>query len=1138
MKRSFFYLGSSLFTLIIHNRMRISRDHQRRSTIEDNLANHSILSDHFQSIPLRIRPIFVYSRSILLLILIHTCGSLLPSLICAFYFLVSLGLALWWALGKHFGYAYLLIIRLLQIYSLVHFILFYLYQFPFFSQIVLKSESSLVKLLGLRILRQIPCFTHSNDHHWIVYIQPLIILILYWISTSEHHLSWKYHQSYLFRNNSQRSSSPTIDTFHLQSITDLFWLEPSTETYPNRPLTNSLLLAFISFILTKAYMLSIIAMLLWSITYHSYLTLPYLILACLIWLVPRSQYWCHVTSPIFSGYALILLIINYIHLLNFLDQDFSWRIHEIEFLHAKSEQFNQPSLKIYFKCSVKFLYTLFLLLSLRQRMREQDRQYDGNFYEHIQLIPPVPPSIKPPSDQSTSYLHRIRECFHAQCSTIYYEIYSIIYMGYANIWLYNLFFNWSRLLTILLTFILSYGSGSTPVAYRIIYMAFFLHYHLCYAFNQSLWNIYLFPFYISLILYSMFVLFLIYIYQFEQFKSFKTQLCFAHIQCEIFLSSLGIRHADQHILGMELFTPTAFLICIVMHIHFFHRQEKKHRFHSHSNLQMHSSIQIFTWLECLKKYYHTVENLLWSLGELLIYKFLLLIICFCFTKQTNISPMNFCVMLVFVLGLMFPSVQIFALGLYALTSAMHILMIMIVRLELFTIVGYVKNVCANSNSSRSDSSHYFSDLNPSLSTRLIAPLQWFGLWTTHPSDITLGQLITPCLFDFTEYSMKRILLDLDLAVVLGVAALQLVRRHHKGKTLSLNDLFHSTHFRLFPDIDIHSIHDSIYHTLKYLANYGTYRFGLELSLFASLCLIILRMDAIAVSHAMILFICILLPRVYVRRFWKCYRIFASICAVWLYLNALGENRRIDWMSIDCCFVGLPPVLCLKHLFDRSILTWFPREMWFQFKVYLYLSDYFEWRPLSEHLLSDFLLLIILTMQEINFTFEQQQIHVQTMGTNDDEDLSPYRPNLLHDFITNHSLSWSDCFSSFFYSYVYWFILIVLYMIVVYHQSSLYLLILLACFFLLWHGQTFLQRSFYRQKSFWRLLILAFFFLFLAHLLIQPLSCVFIQYTSVQYRCILINLFNVPCSIKSFRRIYADDCSDQNGWISMKGSTID
>ena len=689
-------------TLIAHHRTRISPDDVRQSSIEENPTNHSIFSEHFQSIPLRIRPIFVYCRSILLLILIHTCGSLLPSLISAFYFLVSLGLAFWWALGKHFDRAYLLIIRLLQIYSLVHLILLYLYQYPFVSKIVFESQTSLVRLLGLRALHQSPCFTFSDndDHHWIIYTQPFLILILYWITISEHHLTGKYHQkfqnllhqSYLPRNQSHRSSSSTSSRpFHLQSITDLFWLEPLNSLTPNQPLTNSLLVALISFILSKSYMLSIIAMLLWSITSHSYLTLPYLILACLIWLFPRSQYWCHFTSPIFSIYALILLIINYVHLLNLLDEKFFRRIDQTEFLP------NQPSLKIYLKCSLKFLYTLFLLLSLRQRMRERahhnHRQEDFNFYEHMQLIPPVRPSIQTPIDSSTSYLHRIQ----TQFSIIYYEIYSIIYTGDAYICFYNLFFNWSRFLTIILTFLLSYGSGSMPVAYRIIYMAFFLQYHLCYSFNEHLWNLYLFPFYISLILYSMFVLFLIYIYQFEHFHSFKTHLCFAHISCEFVLSSVGIRHADKHILGRELFTPTAFLICIVMHIHFFHRQERKHRVYSRINS---TNNQILTWLQCLKRFYRTMKNLFWSLGELCIYKILLLIICFCFTKQTNISPMNFLVMCMFVLALIFPVMQLFALGLYALLSAIHILMIMIVRLELFANVSYVKNLCSNSSFSK------------------------------------------------------------------------------------------------------------------------------------------------------------------------------------------------------------------------------------------------------------------------------------------------------------------------------------------------------------------------------------------------------------------------------------------------------
>jgi hypothetical protein len=225
---------------------------------------------------------------------------------------------------------------------------------------------------------------------------------------------------------------------------------------------------------------------------------------------------------------------------------------------------------------------------------------------------------------------------------------------------------------------------------------------------------------------------------------------------------------------------------------------------------------------------------------------------------------------------------------------------------------------------------------------------------------------------------------------------------------------------------------------------------------------------------------------------------------------------------------------LKHVFDRQISSWFPGRIWSQIKVYLYLSDYFEWRPLSEHLLPDLVLLIILAIQEKNFALEQQQVSVHEMGSNEDEDLTPYRPNLLHDFITNATLSWSNRYASFFYSYVYWLIIAYLYIVATYRQSLFYLLILLACFFLLWHGQAFLKRSFIQQKSFWRLLILSFFALFLSHLFMQPLSCILVHYTSIKYRCILINLFNVPCSIKRFRQLYANDCSEQSFWRQVRG----
>lgn len=373
-------------TLIIHNRVDIEEDsHRKSSNSLENTDETTIFSNHFQSIPLRIRPIFIYFRSLILLSLIHSCGCLVPSALSAFYFLVSLGFALWWALGKHFGRAYLCIIRLLQIYSIFHLLLIYFYQLKFIEEYLLKLNLRLVRLLGLKSLYKNSCQDNELNSNWIVYIHPFVILTLYWITIYEYNLTRKYEERLknVFRQTSfTKNNSQQHDTFHLHSITDLFWIEPSNDKSKIFYQTNSLLVAFISFILSKAYMFSIISMLLWSITYHSYLTFIYLILACFIWLLPNTKYWCQFFSPFFSLYAYILLIINYINLLDLIPEDFLLRIHEIESFHINKIYGNRISIMSYIKCTIKFSYTLLLLLSLRQRTREisnKQQQQKGNF---------------------------------------------------------------------------------------------------------------------------------------------------------------------------------------------------------------------------------------------------------------------------------------------------------------------------------------------------------------------------------------------------------------------------------------------------------------------------------------------------------------------------------------------------------------------------------------------------------------------------------------------------------------------------------------------------------------------------------------------------------------------------------------
>jgi hypothetical protein len=401
-------LGSSLIVLRTHNK--IDREHLKSSEfdfINDQLTSleHTRLSEHTHSIPLRIRPIFIYIRSMILLILIHSCGSLVPSVISAFYFFVCLGLTCWWAFGKHFSRVYLHIIRLLQIYSACHLLIIYLYQLPFIVEYFRRRYHQTVHHLGFHVLYQHQCLQKINEQHvnrhWIIYLHPFIVLTLYWISIYEYYVTNKHRQHHTipWSSNAHVSLPNLVDKqvkhshyvlSHLQSIVDLFWKEPSnddinrhTHSFTDDNMfykTDSLLVAFIAYVLSKGYMFSILAMLFWSITYHSYFTFIYLVLACLIWLAPRSEYYCHRLSPFICIYAYVLLTINYIKLLNLIDKKYDMYMYEIQLFYPSDEYSSTNiSLRNYFKCSMKFFYTLLLLLTLRQRTHDRFKRQGNRF---------------------------------------------------------------------------------------------------------------------------------------------------------------------------------------------------------------------------------------------------------------------------------------------------------------------------------------------------------------------------------------------------------------------------------------------------------------------------------------------------------------------------------------------------------------------------------------------------------------------------------------------------------------------------------------------------------------------------------------------------------------------------------------
>lgn len=60
---------------------------------------------------------------------------------------------------------------------------------------------------------------------------------------------------------------------------------------------------FLAFVIRHSYVLSLIMMMAWAITYHCWLSFIWLVLACLIWLVMDSRKACLMLSPFIVIYA-------------------------------------------------------------------------------------------------------------------------------------------------------------------------------------------------------------------------------------------------------------------------------------------------------------------------------------------------------------------------------------------------------------------------------------------------------------------------------------------------------------------------------------------------------------------------------------------------------------------------------------------------------------------------------------------------------------------------------------------------------------------------------------------------------------------------------------------------------------------
>uniref|UniRef100_A0A8C3XJ29 Piezo-type mechanosensitive ion channel component n=1 Tax=Chelydra serpentina TaxID=8475 RepID=A0A8C3XJ29_CHESE len=228
-------------------------------------------------------------------LLLGLAGIILPSVTSAVYFFTFLGLCSWWACHRPITVVtFSSLCVMMAIFSAGHLAALYLYQLPYFQDLV-SPDDIYARLLGMVALiktntTEIWKLQIHSGLSWPVFLNPLLLLVLYYslvMLLQQWALSPKVGQSAEWTG--QITNGPIIKYSHIQ--------ERNQEKY----------LYLDSSILS----LKCICLQVWSITHNSWLTFVLLIWSCIIWMVHDRRRYAMCSSPFLAIYGNILVILNF-----------------------------------------------------------------------------------------------------------------------------------------------------------------------------------------------------------------------------------------------------------------------------------------------------------------------------------------------------------------------------------------------------------------------------------------------------------------------------------------------------------------------------------------------------------------------------------------------------------------------------------------------------------------------------------------------------------------------------------------------------------------------------------------------------------------------------------------------------------
>ncbi|NXI34064.1 PIEZ1 protein, partial [Galbula dea] len=1042
----------------------------------------------------------------LAILLLALAGITLPSASSSIYYLLFVGLCTWWAC--HFppsSRAFDALCVLTGVYAASHLLCLYAYQTPFI-QGVFPPPTIWARLFGFKDIvlyrncSQPNALLLNTNHPWPVYANPGILLLLYYTVATLVKLRWL---------DAKRTAAPaqpqprelveleswpkdtdgvTEDTKPMLSPSagklgsgtencTVHIMGNSPQPGRRRPAERLPLNTLSHMVMKQSYVCALIAMMVWSITYHSWLTFVLLLWACFIWTVRSRHHFAMLCSPFLLLYGITLCSLQYVWGMD-LVPELPTRVgfmslEQLGLVHPK-----YPCLDL----GAKLLLTLTFWLLLRQFVKEKLLKKRSTSTPLLEVtISDIEPS-------------RQRDVLKA--------LGALVRDFYAKYWI-----------CVCAGMFIVVSFAGRLVVYKIVYMLLFL---LCLTLFQvyySLWRKVLKGFWWLVVAYTMLVLIAIYTFQFEDFPMYWRNLTGLTDEQ---LGDLGLEQFSVSELFSSTLIPGFFLLACILQLHYFHRPfmhitDLEHvpaatppRCHIPRPEELHGSRLLrdvaaaegtetgdsdtasqgtgqgqvptkwglvlerlivlgWTFSDMLTRGQVFVERLL----ELHILKLVALYTIWVALQE--VSLMNFLLVLLWTFAMPYCRFRHMASCLSTVWTCIIIICKMLYQLKIVDPSEYSSNCTQPQLNSTNLSPQELG--NSTLYRGPVDPANWFGIRKGYPN---LG---------YIQNHLQVLLLLVFEAVV--YRRQQYYRKQHQ--------LVAPITETIFEDISREHLDHGLGSCAKYFINYFYYKFGLEICFLMTVNVIGQRMNFVVILHGCWLVVILTQRRrAAIARLWPKYCLFLVIFLLYQYLLC----------------VGMPPALCVDYPwrwsqalpFNSALIKW------------LYLPDFFV-APKSTNLINDFLLLLCAAQQWRVFEAERSEEWLQAAGDNSDQlDLRRDPHNPTPNFI--HCRSYLDMVKVVVFRYLFWFVLVVVFITGANRISLFGLGYLLACFYLLLFGTAMLRKPARARLVLWDCLILYNITVIISKNMLSLLSCVFVKQMQNNF-CWVIQLFSLVCTVKGY-----------------------